>query len=149
MYFIEIGIQCGLRGHFLKMVSGRWWPSVAMHCWRGYLKFSVALRHNSRGIAEISSRIPIFKFSKLWSRLLNTFFKYLHRKKSQKLKSGERGATRHHPSERQDMLGTFVETWPFQPEQCGMLLHLVRTRCLPDMFPHLILSISAQTILST
>ena len=80
-------IRSIFKDNIMKMVA-----IYSIHFWRRYLKFSAALRHISRGIVAISSRILILNSSNLCDRLLNTFsFRYPHWKKSKMLKSGEHG----------------------------------------------------------
>ena len=86
-YTMPFVIRSIFKDNIMKMVA-----IYSIHFWRRYLKFSAALRHISRGIVAISSRILILNSSNLCDRLLNTFsFRYPHWKKSKMLKSGEHG----------------------------------------------------------
>jgi hypothetical protein len=77
-------------------MSSSWRPLAATHCWRRSLKLCTARSHISQGIALTSSIIRSFSSGRVWGRCLNTFsFRYLQRKKSQMLKSGDRAG---HPT---------------------------------------------------
>jgi hypothetical protein len=87
---MKISIQAK-KLHFLNITPGRWRPSFCTHCLSLIRKFSLT-RRSTTGVTAQTSLIRTCKSCIVAGRVSKTFdLRYPHKKKSQELRSGDRG----------------------------------------------------------